>query len=541
MTFDLDIILAAHGAGDNSPVNARVRRWARELEASHIGVRALAAFHLGTPSYEEALSATDRADTVVIPCLTSDGYHAERLRSLVGRSGRAIRVSVPIGTGGPDAFSIAPRVEEALRANGVDRAATLALIVGHGTTRNPHSERATYELAGAIHHLTGVASTAAFLDEDPLVESAVAEAGDWRTIVVVPFLLGGGYHAMHDLPKRVQSGRVARTNVRELDVILLDAPGDAEFLGQLERTIARHRSDRIIVRAAARESALSRAQVEIFARRAHAVGMDVRVDTMLTVGDGDRETPLSELNIDDAFTGTIDAALAEGRVDVAVHSLKDLPLDEPSGVRDTYLARGSAFDVLVSRGHVPLEELPKHARVGVSCPRRSQQLRLRRSDLEPVSIRGPVPDRLAALDRGEYDALVLAEAGLERLGLGARIAQRFGFREITPAAGQGAIVVRCRVDSRLLPLLSQLDDNDTRLAVETELSFARLVRQSGGGIAAAYATTSAGVINLYARRLFTGAPGFVDTTSSGADPEGVAFMAALATGLATKSPRQGVR
>src|SRR5690606_30318637 len=134
--------------GDNSPVNARVRRWARELEASHIGVRALAAFHLGTPSYEEALSATDRADTVVIPCQTSDGYHAERLRSLVGRSGRAIRVSVPIGTGGPDAFSIAPRVEEALRANGVDRAATLALIVGHGTTRNPHSERATYELAG---------------------------------------------------------------------------------------------------------------------------------------------------------------------------------------------------------------------------------------------------------------------------------------------------------------------------------------------------------------------------------------------------------
>ncbi|MDH3422943.1 MAG: hydroxymethylbilane synthase, partial [Gemmatimonadota bacterium] len=147
------------------------------------------------------------------------------------------------------------------------------------------------------------------------------------------------------------------------------------------------------------------------------------------------------------FTSEIEAALLEGRVDLAVHSLKDLPTAEDGPPVVAIPLRGDPCDVLVSRTRQALADLPEGARVGTSSPRRSCLVRSRRPDLEVVPIRGNVDSRVRKVREGAFDAVVLAAAGLDRLGLGDEVSERFDPRLLPPAPGQGALAVQARADA----------------------------------------------------------------------------------------------
>jgi hydroxymethylbilane synthase len=184
-----------------------------------------------------------------------------------------------------------------------------------------------------------------------------------------------------------------------------------------------------------------------------------------------------------AFVAAIERALLDGRVDAAVHSAKDVPTDEDPRLRiAAYLARAGPRDALVVRTDAAprdLAGLPRGFRVGTDSPRRMGFLLARRPDLVVHPIHGNVDTRLRRLDAGETDALVLACAGLDRMGLGDRIAERLEPEIVPPAPGQGAIAVQVRCDDdRMLAVVVAIDDRHTRLAVEAERAFLRV---SGGG------------------------------------------------------------
>ncbi len=180
------------------------------------------------------------------------------------------------------------------------------------------------------------------------------------------------------------------------------------------------------------------------------------------------------------FTRDIERALLEGRIDVAVHSYKDLPTAEVAGLAiGAVLPRADARDCLVTRDGEPMEALPTGARVGTSSPRRAAQLRAVRPDLIAAPIRGNVDTRLRRLREGEFEAVLLAAAGLDRLGIAVPDHARLPFEVSLPAPAQGALALQVRADDHdLLARLAELDDPPTRIAVETER---RLLRRIGGG------------------------------------------------------------
>ncbi|HEV7809870.1 MAG TPA: hydroxymethylbilane synthase [Candidatus Limnocylindrales bacterium] len=198
--------------------------------------------------------------------------------------------------------------------------------------------------------------------------------------------------------------------------------------------------------------------------------------------DGDRRSVDTAWG-EGAFVAAIERALQDGVVDVAVHSAKDVPTDEDPRLRiAAYLARADARDALVVRSDSPwrrLADLPRGTRVGTDSPRRTGFLLARRPDLAVHPLHGNVDTRLRRLDDGETDALVLACAGLDRLGLGDRIAERFEPEIVPPAPGQGAIAIQIRRgDARMVALAAAIDDRRTRVAVEAERAF---LTASGGG------------------------------------------------------------
>jgi hydroxymethylbilane synthase len=199
-----------------------------------------------------------------------------------------------------------------------------------------------------------------------------------------------------------------------------------------------------------------------------------------TGGDLARERPLAEIAGEGVFTKEIQRALLDGVVDVAVHSLKDLPTLPVDGlVLAAVPARGPAGDVFVSRRYRKIDELPAGATVATSSVRRRAQLLHHRRDLRLVPIRGNVETRLLKLEKESLDGLILAEAGLERLELRQRITERLDPEWMLPAVGQGALGLECRVDdvaTRLI--LEQLDHAPSRQAVTAERA---LLRGLGGG------------------------------------------------------------
>lgn len=237
-----------------------------------------------------------------------------------------------------------------------------------------------------------------------------------------------------------------------------------------------------LLRLATRESALALWQTEHVAARLRALhpGLDVELVPMTTRGDQILDRALAAVGGKGLFLKELEVAMLEGRADAAVHSLKDVPmvLDGPFTLA-AILERADPFDAFISNAHATLDALPKGARVGTSSLRRQAQLRALRPDLELIDLRGNVNTRLAKLDAGQYDAIILACAGLQRLGFDARIRERLTPPRLLPAVAQGAIAIECRDDDAdTARLLRGLDDGSTRVCVEAERAMNRALHGS---------------------------------------------------------------
>ncbi len=204
------------------------------------------------------------------------------------------------------------------------------------------------------------------------------------------------------------------------------------------------------------------------------------LQTIKAQADQNPELSLTAMSGEGVFVKELEAALLKGRIDLAVHSMKDLPLEIPRELRiAAVLEREEPADALVSRSGRTLRELPAGSRIGTSSLRRRSQVLLQRKDVELLEIRGNVDTRLRKLDEGRYDAIVLAACGLIRLGLEERITEYLGFKLMLPEPGQGALAVEARAeDYEVCELLGDLEDRASRACVEAERAFLRAL---GGG------------------------------------------------------------
>jgi hydroxymethylbilane synthase len=227
---------------------------------------------------------------------------------------------------------------------------------------------------------------------------------------------------------------------------------------------------------ATRESRLALWQAEhVRALLQARLGLRAELLGMTTRGDQILDRALSKVGGKGLFVKELEAALEDGRAQLAVHSLKDVPMELPVGfVLGAVLEREDPRDAFVSPRHAALDALPPGARVGTSSLRRAAQLLSQRPDLQIEPLRGNLDTRLRKLDEGQYDAIVLAAAGLKRLGLGARIRALFEPGQMTPAAGQGALGLELRADDRALAArLGALGHRPTTLAVAAERAVSR--------------------------------------------------------------------
>jgi sirohydrochlorin cobaltochelatase len=317
-----DVILAAHGAGAESAANANVRALARRLQEVVVGTRVTAAFRQGEPTHRVALDHADRPTCVIVPLLTSDGYYARELRRDVERWSKATRPIVlpPIGVHPALPEALSRRVAAAARAVGGGPERTHVVVVGHGTARQSESRNATRSVAADIGARTCLTSHAAFLDDDPVVETVVARIPANAAIVVVPFLLGGGSHAETDTPSRVLTAAAAARLNRERIVVLGPLGELPELYEAIEQGVRNAMGQPSSLRVGARASELSRPQVDVARAELASIGVGVSVSLIETLGDGDVSKPISDFEVDDPFTRKINAALREGRIDIAVHS-----------------------------------------------------------------------------------------------------------------------------------------------------------------------------------------------------------------------------
>lgn len=236
-----------------------------------------------------------------------------------------------------------------------------------------------------------------------------------------------------------------------------------------------------------RASALARAQTDLVAGLLTSAWPELECATTVITTAGDRTQasgePLPEIGGKGLFTAELERALRDGEIDLAVHSLKDLPTeDSPEVVVGAVTARADVRDCLVAREASSFSELPSAAVVGTSSLRRSAQLAALRPDLDLRSIRGNVDTRVRKVHDGEYDAAVLAAAGLRRLDLEDAVTEWLSPERLLPAPGQGALAVQCRAgDEALLMRLAALDDPDARAETTAERAFLRAL---GGGCAA---------------------------------------------------------
>ena len=238
-----------------------------------------------------------------------------------------------------------------------------------------------------------------------------------------------------------------------------------------------------LIRVATRQSALALTQTRwvVDQLRAAWPGLESELVFASTPGDRDKSTPLTTLG-QGVFVKGVEETLLEGRADIAVHSLKDVPTALTPGLElAAFPRRADPRDGLVCRQGVgrSLAELPPRARVGTGSPRRAAQLLAMRADLRVSPIRGNLDTRLAKLHAGEFDALTLAVAGLARLGRPDELAQVFAADECTPCVGQGTLAVQCRADAPdVIALVARIDDPATRTASVAERAFLAAL---GGG------------------------------------------------------------
>lgn len=229
------------------------------------------------------------------------------------------------------------------------------------------------------------------------------------------------------------------------------------------------------VKIATRQSPLALWQAEYIKaqlQRLHA-GLQVELVTFVTQGDKILDTPLAKIGGKGLFVKELENALLDGRADLAVHSMKDVPMELPDGLTLAVICeREDPADAFVSNTYARLDDLPQGATLGTSSLRRKCQLQAYRPDLHIIDLRGNVGTRLSKLDAGNYDAIILAAAGLKRLGLQARIRETLATTLSLPAVGQGALGLECRTgDQRILDLIQPLSDQDTEICVRAERAF----------------------------------------------------------------------
>ena len=270
------------------------------------------------------------------------------------------------------------------------------------------------------------------------------------------------------------------------------------------------------IRIATRRSRLALWQAEYVAAKLteQNPGLNVSLLPLSTKGDQILDVSLAKVGGKGLFIKELEQALLEDRADIAVHSMKDVPAELPDGLKiGAIMARHDPRDALVG---ARLEELPEAAVVGTSSLRRTAQLAHHRPDLSLVSLRGNVDTRLAKLRKGQYDAIVLAAAGLERLGLDDQIDELLDPEFCLPAIGQGAIGVECRADdSRMLKEIQNIQHNETRIAVDAEREMNRSLGGSCVSPIAGFAVVDNNELSLR---------GVV------ARPDGTDLVAVLATG-----------
>lgn len=240
----------------------------------------------------------------------------------------------------------------------------------------------------------------------------------------------------------------------------------------------------VTLRAGTRASALARWQTDRVSQAlARLTGVASHPVVIATTGDRELDLPLPALGGKGAFTAELESALREGRIDFAVHSLKDLPVAEVPGITVVaVLSRDDPRDVVIARNGIPLAELPRGAVVGTSSNRRLAQIAAEHPGLVLRPLRGNVDTRVRKARAGDYDAIVIAAAGVHRLGLSEHITEYLPVHRMLPAPGQGALAVQCRADDETVrALLAVLDDPDARVPTTAERAF---LAGLGGGCAA---------------------------------------------------------
>ncbi len=256
------------------------------------------------------------------------------------------------------------------------------------------------------------------------------------------------------------------------------------------------------LRIATRGSKLALIQSELVAEllRQKNPGIKIEIVVVTTDGDRDQSTPLPEGDKAGWFTSAIQESLLKGEADIAVHSYKDLPTRRPPGLLIAAVPlREDPRDAFVSRSHVDPRHLRAGAVVGTSSPRRTAQLLELRPDIAVRPIRGNVDSRIAKVESGEYDATVVALAGLRRLGMESRADHIFGFEEMLPAPAQGALAIECRADdSSARALLAATDDLVLRQVVTAERMFLATIDGGCSFPAAAYAEHFGSTLKLNA-------------------------------------------
>ena len=275
---------------------------------------------------------------------------------------------------------------------------------------------------------------------------------------------------------------------------------------------------------ATRPSTLARWQTQWVISALQEAHSDLVCEEKVITTQGDKilDKPLPEIGGKGLFTQELESELLSGAVHCAVHSLKDLPVENPEGLMVGCIpVRAEVRDALISKNGYTLETLPSGAVVGTSSLRRAAQILAARPDVTITSLRGNVDTRLRKAQEGQYDAIILAGAGLTRLGLETHVSQWLPLDVMLPAPGQGALAVQCRADDKqTLSLLSALEDVSTRSAVTAERQF---LLGLGGGCAvpvAAYAAVSSKPLVISMTGLVASLDGtnLIKVTGEGADP-----------------------
>jgi hydroxymethylbilane synthase len=230
-------------------------------------------------------------------------------------------------------------------------------------------------------------------------------------------------------------------------------------------------------------------------------GLEIRIEEIATTGDKDRRTALWTLKETGFFTSQVEDALTANEADFAVHSFKDLPTAQREGLTiAAVFDRNFVEDCLVAKGPVDsIDQLPKDAKIGTSSLRRAAQLKHLRADLEPTPIRGNVHTRLRKLDTDEFDAILLARAGLERLGLADKISFIFGPAEFIPAPAQGALGIQTRADdAETNEIIAAIDDKNARTTTAAERKILTTMQCGCHAPVGAYAEITGGDIHILA-------------------------------------------